>query len=292
MSRHQVCLVVVLILTICCSGCDTGLASPTPTLFLLPTVAPTDVGLGSPTPISPVPQFELTPTQSVATPAGPCDHLLWPLVDGASWDYHVTSMDGAQSEVRLESKNLGDGIDLTLGSDTSHLNCIDGAVIGVPPGILGSGYPTLGGAVSATNPRGSLLASEDTILSMGVPWDLEADPTGSILLPIPEPTALPITGGRYVIFSTPGPQETVGVPAGTFVTLPIHRDIYYEITVQMPDLIEKKVLINVATQEYYAERVGLVKVMFEGGAISTEDGSITANLDPGASLELEQFKLP
>jgi len=76
------------------------------------------------------------------------------------------------------------------------------------------------------------------------------------------------------------------------MSLPIYQDIYYEITVQMPDSTQKQVLISVGVQEYYVERMGLIKVIFEGGTISTEDSSITANLNPGTSLELPEFSLP
>ena len=76
------------------------------------------------------------------------------------------------------------------------------------------------------------------------------------------------------------------------MSLPIYQDIYYEITVQMPDSTQKQVLISVGVQEYYVERMGLIKVIFEGGTISTEDSSITANLNPGTSLELLEFSLP
>jgi|GEM_PF-871312 len=292
MGRPKYGLVLAIVLSISSVGCGLVSVSPTPTLLLLPTLQSTDIAQGNPTPIPPIPQFDLTPTQSVATPAGPCDHLLWPLVDGATWTYSFTGQDVTKSEIELQSIDSGNGIDLVFGTDSAHLNCVDGALIGMPPGILGSGHPDLGGAVIATNARGSLLASEDTILSMGIPWDLEADPSGTIILPIPDPTPVPVTSGRFVIFSTPSPQESLTVPAGTFMSLPIHQDIYYEITVQMPDSTQKQVLISVGVQEYYVERMGLIKVIFEGGTISTEDSSITANLNSGTSLELLEFSLP
>lgn len=274
------------------AGCGSNPSFPTPTLFLLPTLPPaTELQGTQPTSIPPIPEFALTPTADDVETEGPCDHLLWPLHDGARWTYQVSGLEEVSS-LELTSSIEAGGAHLRLGDSTAELNCVDGAVIGLPPGWLGSGHPLLGTDVQGLNPRGAILAEEGAILTLGTPWDLEVDAGGSIMIPIPGGTRVPIIGGKVVIFSLPAPLEPIDTLVGKLMALPVHQDVLYQITVQLPDGSQKDMLINTAMQQYYVEQIGLVRVIFEGGAISTTDGSIAATLEPGGVLEITSFDLP
>jgi hypothetical protein len=264
-------------LTCACAAADT---SPTPTLFVFPTLPGALEGSALP------PDFALTPTQNIAATQSVCEHLLWPLRNGASWIYRYTDPSGAQEELTLQSTIAVDGVQLIIGTSTSHMNCIDGALAGLPPGWLGSGHPALGGGVTGINPAGAFLASEDAILSFEGLWQLDIAPSGTILLPLPAATPVQVSSGKMFVYSVPLPSESVTVPAGNFVALPIEQDFLYEITVTLPDGSSRDVFINTKVRQYFVERVGLVRVDFAGGTISSEDGSISGVLDSGGTLEL------
>jgi hypothetical protein len=275
------------LVTVFAAGCAPGSATQTPTLYVFPTLAG-DSGGASAIP----PAFGLTPTQNIAVPQSACEHLFWPLRDGASWTYRTSAIAGAQPEVIFQSTIALDGVQLTLGDDSSHLNCIDGALAGLPPGWIGSGHPALGGGVIGLNPAGAFLASEDALLSFEGAWQLDITPSGTILLPIPASTPVQISGGEMFVYSVPLPTESVTVPAGSFTALPIQQDFLYQITVTLPDGSAQDVFINTTVKQYFVERVGLVRAEFVGGTISSSDGSISAILDSGSILELVQYSIP
>src|SRR5437016_5706881 len=122
--------------------------------------APASVNVNSPTPtagptlIPPGPQIALTPTAVITTSQSPCDHPYLPLHDGAVWHYRLIAGDGSQQEIAMQSHITIDGVAVTFGSDTSVLNCVDGALIGLLPGMIGSGHPDLGGEIIGNNPVG------------------------------------------------------------------------------------------------------------------------------------------
>lgn len=180
---------------------------------------------------------------------------------------------------------------MTLDGQTGTLSCFDGALSGLPPLLIG--HPDLGNGVTGANPLGSYLPAPAQLLPLGTPvtWDQELDAGGTITLPfVDSGTPLTITGGKVVLFNTSGEVETVSVPAGTYMALPIHQDALYQLQVSLPDGTILDALISAAALLHFVEGVGLVKVSYEGGTISTP--STAWELEPGLSLELLNLTLP
>jgi hypothetical protein len=279
-------LVAGLLLASLTCACAPANTSPTPTLFVFPTLPGALDGSVIP------PDFELTPTQSIPATQSVCEHLLWPLRDGASWTYRYTEPSGAQQVIIFESTVVLDGVQLSIGAASSHMNCIDGALAGLPPDWLGSGHPALGSGVTGINPAGAFLASEDAILSFEGLWQLDITPSGTILLPLPATTPTQISGGKMYVYSRPLHSESTTVPAGTFATLPVQQDFLYDITVTLPDGTTHDVFINTSVMQYFVERIGLARIEFLGGTISSDDGSISGILDSSGTLELVSYSIP
>ena len=110
-----------------------------------------------PTPLSRGDRTTEPPTPMPVTPVsapGPCEHLLWPLVDGASWTYRLTTPEGEQT-IELAA-SVGDvGATLTADGESRQMICGEGALAGLPP--LPVAHPALGTGLTGGNPRGDLL---------------------------------------------------------------------------------------------------------------------------------------
>lgn len=225
---------------------------------------------------------------SEADPAGlACEHLLWPLRSGAEWVYRLS--DGDQTEEVILISEVVDG-QLTLRTDDQRraVNCQDGALIGLPPGIVG--HPQLGGQISGVPLQGSYLPPAADLLPLGTPviWDLELSAQGKIQLPLAD-EPLSISGGRLVLFNSVSGLETITVADRLANALIIQQDIFFEIRVVLPEGEELEVLISTSTQQYYAENLGPVKTNYLGGTISSVNNAWT--LPPGAQMELVSVTL-
>ncbi len=283
--RTRPALTALPILLAVLSACGRFPPSPTPTLFLLPTAPP---------PTSPLPASTATPANAAPAalpPPGPCSHLLWPLVDGAAWTYNQIDPSGSR-QVVLSAHAAPDGMILDLDGITSRLNCLDGALAGQLPGILGAGHPALGASLIGSAPRGSLLPDSALLLPLGAPavWDQEMEAGGLITLPGLSPDPLTVEGGRQVLFHTTAAPTTITVPAGAFTALPVRQDVLYEIRVRLPDGAPADVLINTALEIDLVEGIGPVAFRFMGGQVSTPSGAWP--LDPGASWDLVSYRIP
>jgi hypothetical protein len=218
--------------------------------------------------------------------------LLLPLREGASWTYRLTQAEGS-SEVIMTATLAADGAVLRFGMADSRLNCLDGTLMGLLPGWLGSGHVRLGDALTADNPRGSLLPEAGMLLPLGTPgqWQVELDPGGALTLPLPGGDVVtPILAGRLVVFDTVQGASEVAVPAGVFPTVQIQQDVLYELQLAASDDSPLMGVGNVSMFLYYAEGVGLIKVEFLGGMVSLSDGT-AASLEPGIALELLSFNM-
>lgn len=233
------------------------------------------------------PPVTLSSTQDISPTTNICDHLLWPLRDGAIWEYQLSGSDGSLQSLNLSAAIQSGSAHLTLGDASSTLNCLDGSLIGIPPSMLGSGHPSLSGG-DALNPRGAFLPSQD-VISMNTPWDVEADASGSLLL---DSASLPIAGGKLVISSYPLDIEPITTQAGTWSARPVQQTVYYELFVQRADGTQVQVLINAQMQQYFVEGVGIVRVEYLGGSVSSQSGEFNRNLEGGLALELVSYYLP
>jgi hypothetical protein len=221
-----------------------------------------------------------------------CLHPLWPLQNGASWTYQLTDTAGApQSQLTLEAA-VGEGrVILTMEGHSSALTCGDGSLNGLPP--LPVGHPDLGYYAGGENPQGPFLPEPGLLMPLGTPatWDMEIRPTGTIWLPQDgESQQVSILDGRLVIFNQSSSLEPVSVPAGSFPSLAVTQNVFFEIRVALPDGAEQSVLINTQVQVYYAEGIGLVKILYQGGTISMPESAWT--LPTGPTLELASFAMP
>lgn len=289
MTLHRLHLTIALALLL--SACVAPPETIPPTSTLAPSAIPETPAPPAPADTPPAEPPTPVPASTPVSAPGPCEHLLWPLVDGASWTYRLTTPDGGEQAVELAA-SVGDvGATLTAGGEARQLICGEGALAGLPP--LPVAHPALGTGLTGTNPRGDLLPAPAVLLPLGQPagWDMELDAGGVIALPGPEGSAtLPVTGGRLVLIHETGELETVSTPAGDLLALPVQRDALFDLQVQAEDGSTRSVIVSASSRLYYAEGVGLVRVEYLGGMVSTEEGA--APLDPGARLELAAYDLP
>jgi hypothetical protein len=284
-TRSIICLTILLLMSM--SGCasEPSLPTPIPTASAFAPIAPTATNTVQPTLTPALSQPEIVS----AVPGGPCDHLLWPLRNGASWTYELTTLTATKSIT--QNVTIDDGATLVMDGQASTMNCLDGALSGIPPGIVG--HPDLGTGVAVTNPRGNYLPTPAELLPLGNPvtWDIEVDPTGTIILPYDgEKVAAQINGGKLVLFHETRELRDIGVPAGNYIALGIHEVAFFELNVTLPDGKSRQVVISASTQLYLAEGIGPVKIVYEGGQISTEEASWI--LEPGATMELSSVTIP
>ncbi|GAB4470334.1 MAG: hypothetical protein Kow00124_06440 [Anaerolineae bacterium] len=268
------------------SGCAGPAATPTPTPWIIVmTATPNEAGPVEgeqlPAGVTPYPPDLLT---------GPCENLLWPLRDSARWTYSLTDPSGTR-EVTLESRAADGGLTLLLNGASASLNCLEGAIAGLPPTPL-AGHPALGTGLIGVNPIGELLPDAGMLIPLGTPqtWDVEMDAAGMVLLPDAGSTPLPVTGGKIVIVSSTSPLAPITTLAGSFNTLPITQQGFFDLAVTRPDGTADRALITTGTQLYFSEGVGLVKVAFTGGSISTPGGVYP--LEAGLNLELTAVQIP
>lgn len=278
---------IIILLSLSVIGCaeEPSLPTPIPTASAFAPIMPTATNTIQPTLTPALSQPEIVS----AVPGGPCDHLLWPLRNGASWTYELTTFTATRSITQTVS--IDGGATLVIDGQTSTLNCLDGALNGLPPGIVG--HPNLGNGVTATNPRGNYLPTPAELLPLGTPvaWDLELDPAGTVILPIDEEKVVAqINGGKLVLFHSTGELSNIDVPAGNYIALGIHEDAFFDLEVTLPDGKSEQVVISTGVQLYLAEGVGPVKIIYEGGSISTEEGAWI--LEPGSSMELNSVTIP
>jgi hypothetical protein len=255
---------------------------------------------GEPTATSPQsgiePSLATEQDRPAETPLGSsetaCLHPLWPLQDGASWTYQLADSAGtAQSQLLLEAAVSGDRVTLTAAGHTSPITCADGGLNGLPP--LPIGHPDLGYYSGGENPRGAFLPEPGLLMPFGTPatWDMEIRPTGTILLPENgETQETSIVDGRLVIFNQSSNLEPVVIPVGSFSAVAVTQNVFFEIQVTFPDGAQQNVLINTQVQQYYAEGIGLVKSLYQGGTVSMPDSIWT--LPPGPMLELVSSVIP
>ncbi len=229
------------------------------------------------------------PTDSSGLVTGPCEHLLWPLRDGATWSYRL-STPSETMDLTLTASVNNDGATLTVDGQTAAMYCGAGALAGLPP--LPAGDPELGSGVTGVNPSGDYLPSPGTLLPLGqiAEWDQQLDAGGTILLPFAGSQPLPITGGRLVLVNETSAQETITVPAGDFLVLPVRQDVFFDVQVTQPDGSQAGIIINASAHAYFAEGVGLIRINYEGGTISSQDGAWMLN--GGSTLELTGTSLP
>lgn len=243
--------------------------------------------------ITATPAMTPSPTlpEAAALDAGrsPCEHLLWPLRDGASWAYEMVAPQGI-TELTLTSSVGEVGATLAIDGQERSLICGEDLLAGLPP--LPVGHPGLGREIVGQNPVGSYLPAPALLLPLGQPatWDQESDAAGTISLPFPGGENAPIVGGKIVLIQQAEELATVNVPAGEFLSLPIRQDVLFDLQVQLPGGTAESVLISAAARHYYAEGVGLVRANYDGGTVSTQGGAWP--LEAGLELRLVRADIP
>lgn len=269
-----------------------AVVEPAPQLIApdIPTVTPSPLPPTlTPTPVPTGVLATLPPTPTPIPTPGPCSHLLWPLRSGAVWSYRLTLANGSV-DLTLSAAEADGSMMLTSSVGFSGLlYCGGGTLAGMPP--LPVGHPDLGFGVTGINPAGDYLPAPASLLPLGQPatWDQELDAGGTIVLPFSADPLL-ISSGKIVMISSTQALTTLNVPAGDFLALPVRQDVFYDITVALPDGSSQSVIISASSMLYYAEDAGLLKVTYEEGTISTPSGAWT--LAPGPVLELLSVTWP
>lgn len=280
MGKQHAILVLILLLSACTSGAE-GQPAASPTEF--------DQSI----PPNPTTAVSPPPPPTILQP-GPCEHLLWPVRDGAVWQYQFSYPDGSQQAASLSATVNGDSLVLTLqqSSDVveSQITCAPDGFYGALRGL--TGHPDLGVALDLTNPDRPFLPSPDRLLPLGTTtaWDAQYDAGGTIDLPFTSGTRrASVTGGDVVIYATAEALESVSVSAGTFNALPVAQSVLFNLQVTTDDGLSGAVFGDAQTRLYWAEGVGLVRQEFEGGMLSSTLQPEPIILPTGITLELVEY---
>ncbi len=280
--RISLYLFVVALLSLTISGCLPRATPAAPTIIYV-TATPAEAAL--PTPELPE-QVEVAPVEG----GDACAHLLWPLRDGAAWTYQLAEP-GGTTAIELAADVGEFGATLRANGQERTLICGEGALAGLPP--LPPGHPALGNGITTSNPSGDLLPTPAILLPLGQPaaWDQELEAGGTIPIPIENDAgALPISTGKIAFVNETAELETIGVPAGEFLALPVRQDVFFDLEVTRPSGATQNVIISLSTRTYYAEGIGPVLIHYDGGIASTQEG--TWALEPGPVLELVSYTIP
>lgn len=286
MSKHHTGWLLLLLL----SACSAGGGSPED----LP---------GTPSEVAPEPEFAATsgppPTVVIEQP-GACEHLLWPLHDGASWVYQLTrSAEANVQSLSLETRVSGEAATLTLVAgerQVEHaITCAPDGFYGPPGGLVG--HPDLGGALALTNPDRPFLPSADQLLPFGTPvsWDVQYDASGALALPLGDGAVeMTVSGGEVVLYMTAQALEPISVPAGTVNALAVEQSIFFNLQLTSADGSPGSLFGDTLSRLYFAEGTGLVRQTFEGGTLSGMVGQtpFAVELQAGISQDLLEYRAP
>lgn len=258
---------------------------------------------GAPAPSPQTPS--LTPTQSPSVeppptilPPGPCDHLLWPMLDGASWRYDLSLPDGSSQPLTLSVTLAGDSVSLL--SDTGS-GPVAHAITCAPDGFYGSpgplvGHPALGEGLTLSSPDAPFLPSADKLLPLGAQasWDARYVAGGVMLLPQEglRVVQVSVTGGEVVVYASTQALESVTTAAGTFNALAVEQTTLFNVQVATGEGAAGVIFGDAPSRLYWVEGVGPVRLDFEGGMLSNTLSGETIPLPSGIRLDLVEFHLP
>ncbi len=280
-------VVAVILLTAACTA-----EEPTPQLIALPTLTATGTPATPTATATPIPTAVIATLPPTVTPLptpGPCSHLLWPLHEGAGWTYRLSDAAGSSDLTLMVSATDAGATLITSIGQMAVLYCGASALAGLPP--LPVVHPDLGFGLKGLNPDGDYLPAAAMLLPLGQPvtWDQELEAAGSIVLPFSD-VPLTVSSGKIVVISEAQTLTPINIPAGEFIALPVRQDVFLDIEVALPDGAPQHVVINTTTTAYFAEGVGLIKIIYTGGTVSTPNGAWP--LASGAMLELLSFSIP
>ena len=276
--RKYFSISIIVLLLVACNNANAALTGEA----LTPTVAATATLTPPPLP-------------TIIEP-GACQHLLWPLVDGAVWNYQLTLPDGSTQPITVSATVVEASATLTHNiasvATSYHVSCAPDGFYGIAGSLLG--YSNLDVGLQLSNPSGPFFPSPDRLLPLGseAAWDVEYDTGGTFMLPLAEGAIeVQVSEGKVVLFATTEPLETVTVPAGTFDVLPVLQSIFLDLRVSSADGRSGSVIIDARLQIMLAEGLGVVRQTLESGRLS---GSLAGEpfgivLQGGERLDLVAF---
>lgn len=225
---------------------------------------------------------------SLADLRGECENLLWPLRQGMSWEY----LSSRGETVSLAVGEEEGGITLVTPLAMTRMNCLETALAGLPPAPF-TAHPDLGVGLIGSGSVGFFLPDAGTLSPYGSMqnWTAEVTPAGQIFLAaLGYDQPLAIMGGRIALISSTGALETVSTPAGSYRALPVSQQTFLDLRVIAPDGSEMQVLITLTGRLYFSEGVGLVRMEYTGGTISTP--GLTGAITEAVSYDLQSITFP
>lgn len=236
------------------------------------------------------------PLPTIVQP-GACEHLLWPVVDGALWEYQLSRQDGTTQNLTLTATVAGESADLLFdmggGPQSNVFTCTPEGLYGALRGILG--HPDLGPGLMLAEPDSPFLPSPDQLLPLGmqVSWNAQYRAGGMLTLASAQgPVEVSVTGGDVALVATANPLESITTLAGTFNALPVEQSMLFNLQVTTGQGGTGAVFGDAYSRHYWAEGVGLVRVAFEGGTLSSTLEGAPISLTPGVTIELVSYEIP
>lgn len=261
-DTFQMAMWALVMTTFLATGCTIDMATPgesLPTLIDTPT-------LTEPT-LSPSP--EIFPTMHGMPGGGPCTHLLWPLWSGGQWTYQWEGVDWLPLTLYADVQDTTATAALTWDDASGTLHCTSEGLVGMPSLLVI--HPDLGTDLSAETVHGAFLPTPGTLLPLAVEsmWDAEYTLSGTLNLPLPSGTAVAtVENGRLVLMSRTLPIESILLPFGQLNALPVEQLTFIDTQVTLPDGTAHGITIDMQIRLYYAEEIGLMRVVYEGGMIA------------------------
>jgi hypothetical protein len=206
-----------------------------------------------------------------SAPAGACDNPLFPVKEGATWNYNMSDSQGNHTFTRtilaVDAAGFSDQDVFSSGTvRTSQWECDHGNLISLNPGGGGSsaGISTGGETMEYTTTQLSGVTLPASVKE-GDSWSQSISLEGNNT----------ISGisthetNDYTSTCTAGATESVSVPAGAFEALAVTCDFTMLITVEVGGASPAPMQMNVVTTSWYAPGVGWVKSVSSGEGMDT-----------------------
>lgn len=183
------------------------------------------------------------PTAMVQNDSNECENAFYPVADGATWDYKLSSGVEATHSMAVDDNNAFT-ITVTGGDSTFTVDgkCTDeGIVIMEAPGAT----------TTYSGEQGSSVVSTADVSGVTIPKDIKINDTWSQTINVKIGENSSVIQSDYIALGF----ENISVPAGNFYVLKVEQSGYVEIFGQK---------INVHGYQWFAEGVGTVMSAMDG----------------------------
>lgn len=241
------------------------------------TDAPSDASTGTETPTA---APTLTPTEE---PAGLCDNIYFPVVEGAIWTYAGTGLSGPYDYTTTITSVTETGFTLSHAfSDltaTQEWTCSGEGIAALDYTSGPEAVVNTAGVTATFETTGSSGLSMPKDLAVGETWTQTYDLAGEMNVAGQTVTATGTVTHTYTAVR----EESMTTPVGTFTALVVEANSVFDLRGSM-GIISMPFTFNSTTTNWWVAGLGMVK--------STSLVTIEGSEPMDASTELQSYNIP